>query len=170
LTIGEEIFDVVDDQDRIIGQDTRSRIHRLKLKHRAVHVLVFNSRGDLFLQKRSLNKDSSPGLWDSSAAGHLDKGEGYDKCAMRELEEELGLRVMQPPERLLKLDACEDTGHEFVWVYRLNHDGPFKLNPEELETGAWYAPAVVNIWMQERPAELSTTLRLIWKERDYLLP
>lgn len=166
----EEFFDVVDDFDRVVGRDTRSRIHELNLKHRAAHVLVFNSKGKLFLQKRSHSKDSSPGLWDSSAAGHLDSGEDYDDCALRELEEELGIRPSQPPERLLKLEACEDTGYEFVWVYRLIDDGPFQLNAEEIETGAWYEPVAVNIWIEQQPNELSTTLRLIWKERDYVLP
>src|SRR5688572_31217226 len=90
--MAEEIFDVVNERDEVIGQKPRSEIHRLKLKHRAVHVLVFNSKGQLFLQKRSMTKDCFPGTWDSSASGHLDCGEEYDACARRELREELGDR------------------------------------------------------------------------------
>ena len=59
--------------------------------HRAVHILVFNQRGELFLQKRSMSKDNDPGMWDSSAAGHVDSGESYLDCATREIEEELGV-------------------------------------------------------------------------------
>ena len=70
----EEIFDVVNERDEVIGQKPRSEIHRLKLNHRAVHVLVFNSRRELFLQKRSMKKDCFPGTWDSSASGHLASG------------------------------------------------------------------------------------------------
>src|SRR3989442_704060 len=88
--MSEEIFDVVNEGDEVIGQKPRSEIHRLNLKHRAVHVLVFNARGELFLQKRSMKKDCFPGAWDSSASGHLDTGESYDACAVRELREELG--------------------------------------------------------------------------------
>src|SRR5262252_72609 len=114
----EEIFDVVNERDEVIGRETRSKVHRLGLKHRAVHVLVFNGRGQIFLQKRSMKKDRQPGLWDSSASGHLNAGEDYDACAVRELGEELGLKISAPPERLFKLNASAETDQEHVWVYR----------------------------------------------------
>src|SRR6266571_6880500 len=103
--MSEEIFDVVNEHDEVTGQQTRSEVHRLGLKHRAVHVLVFNDRGEVFLQKRSMKKDRQPGVWDSSASGHVDTGEDYDACAVRELGEELGLHVSAPPRRLHKLAA-----------------------------------------------------------------
>src|SRR6266850_1764164 len=111
--MSEEIFDVVNDRDEVIGQQRRSEVHRLGLKHRAVHVLVFNSRGQIFLQKRSLQKDRQPGLWDSSASGHLDCGEDYDACAVREVREEIGLNLSAPPLRLFKLAAGAETDQEF---------------------------------------------------------
>src|ERR1700722_1586072 len=126
----EEIFDVVNERDEVVGQNTRREVHRLGLKHRAVHVLVFNQKGEIFLQKRSMAKDTFPGAWDSSASGHVDSGEDYDACAVRELEEELGLKVAAPPRRLFKMPACAETGQEFVWVYQLESDGPFVLHPE----------------------------------------
>src|SRR5512141_2500878 len=98
----EEIFDVVNERDLVVGQQSRSEVHRLGLMHRAVHVLLFNAAGLVFLQKRSMKKDRQPGLWDSSASGHVDSGEDYDACAVRELREELGLTVMEPPWRLFK--------------------------------------------------------------------
>src|SRR3989454_5639457 len=107
--MSEEIFDVVNDRDEVTGQRPRSEVHRLGLKHRAVHVLVFNLRGEVFLQKRSMKKDCFPGKWDSSASGHLDCGEDYDACAVRELQEEIGLELATPPRRLFKIDACADT-------------------------------------------------------------
>ena len=116
--MSEEIFDVVNERDEVVGQNTRREVHRLGLKHRAVHVLVFNSRGETFLQKRSMNKDREPGKWDSSASGHVDSGEDYDACAVRELREEIGLSVAEAPERLFKIAACPETDAEFVWVYR----------------------------------------------------
>src|SRR4051812_43778026 len=114
----EEIFDIVDEHDVVIGQRPRGEVHRTGLRHRAVHVLVFNSRGEVFLQKRSMLKDCFPGAWDSSASGHLQPGETYDDCAMREVEEELGFRLPTVPERLFKVAACAQTGQEFVWAYR----------------------------------------------------
>src|SRR5262245_49045805 len=124
--MAEEVFDIVNERDEVVGQKPRSEVHRLKLNHRAVHVLVFNSRGELFLQKRSMKKDCCPGTWDSSASGHLDSGESYDACCVRELREEIGLA--DAPERLFKVAACPETGHEFVWVYRCWAEGPFKLD------------------------------------------
>src|SRR6267378_2415525 len=158
----EEIFDVVNERDEVIDRQPRSEVHRLGLKHRATHVLVFNSRGEVFLQKRSMQKDRQPGLWDSSASGHVNVGEEYDACAVRELREEIGLAVTQPLERLFKLDACEETDQEFTWVYRCRHDGPLELNEEEIERGGWFAPAEVTHWMTERPQDFAGALALIW--------
>jgi isopentenyldiphosphate isomerase len=160
--MNEEIFDVVNDCDEVIDRKPRSEVHRLGLKHRATHVLVFNSRGEVFLQKRSMKKDRQPGVWDSSASGHLASGEGYDACAVRELREEIGLTVAQTPERLFKIDACEETDQEFVWVYRCQHDGPFALHPDEIDEGGWFTPADVTQWMKERPQDFATALLLIW--------
>ena len=160
--MSEEIFDVVDGRDEIIGRQTRREVHRLGLKHRAVHVLVFNSRGQIFLQKRSMKKDCFPGKWDSSASGHLDSGEDYDACAVRELQEELGFQVLQPLKRLFKIDACSETGQEFVWIYRCEAEGPFTLHPEEIERGDWFTPASVDRWMAERPDDFAGALLLIW--------
>ena len=162
--MAEEILDVVDDHDEVIGQQPRSEIHRLKLNHRAVHVLVFNSRGELFLQKRTMKKDCFPGAWDSSASGHLASAESYDACAVRELREEIGLEPARPPERLFKVAACPETGQEFVWVYRCAGEGPFKLDPEEIERGGWFAPVALNRWLSENPGEFATGFVRIWNE------
>ena len=158
-----EIFDVVNERDEVIGQQSRSEVHRLGLMHRAVHVLVFNAAEQAFLQKRSMTKDRQPGLWDSSASGHVDAGEDYDACAVRELGEEIGLRLNAVPERLFKLAACADTDQEHVWVYRCEAEGPFRLHPEEIERGGWFAAAEVTRWMEERPQDFASALLLIWK-------
>jgi isopentenyldiphosphate isomerase len=162
--MSEEIFDVVNDRDEVIDRRPRSEVHRLGLKHRATHVLVFNARGEVFLQKRSMKKDRQPGVWDSSASGHLDSGEEYDACAVRELREEIGLVVAETPRRLFKIDGCEETDQEFVWVYRCEAEGPFALHPEEIDAGGWFAPDEVSRWMKERPQDFASALLLIWKK------
>ena len=159
----EEIFDVVNERDEVIGQKSRREVHRLGLMHRAVHVLVFNAAGQVFLQKRSMMKDRQPGLWDSSASGHVDSGENYDTCSVRELGEEIGLQLPAVPKRLFKLPACAETDQEHVWVYHCQAEGPFRLHPEEIERGGWFAPAEVTRWMGERPEEFASALLLIWK-------
>src|SRR5512137_1073782 len=125
----EEVFDVVNERDEVIGRAPRGEVHRLGLLHRAVHVLVFNARGQVFLQKRSMKKDQQPGVWDSSASGHVDSGEDYDACAVREMREEIGLAIARCPQRLFKLAACPKTDQEHVWVYRCEAEGPFTLHP-----------------------------------------
>lgn len=162
--MAEEIFDVVNERDEVIGKRPRSEVHRLGLMHRATHVLVFNKRGQVFLQKRSMNKDRQPGLWDSSASGHVDSGEHYDTCVVRELREEIGLQVPQVPRRLFKLPASAETDQEHVWVYRCEAEGPFRLHPEEIECGDWFEPNEVTRWMKERPEDFASALLVIWKK------
>ena len=91
----EDIFDVVDEFDKVIGQKPRSEVHAEGLRHRAVHVLVFNEDNELFMQKRSKTKDTWPGAWDGSCTGHVDAGEDYKEAAHRELQEELGWREIE---------------------------------------------------------------------------
>lgn len=162
--MSEEIFDIVNERDEVIGQAPRKEVHARGLWHRAVHVLVFNSQGQVFLQKRSMKKDTARGKWDSSSSGHVDTGEDYDACAVRELREELGLEVAQVSERVFKIDACQETGWEFCWVYRCASEGPFELHPDEIETGAWFTPEEVNRWVEERPQEFASAFVLIWKK------
>jgi isopentenyldiphosphate isomerase len=160
--MAEEIFDVVNERDEVIGAKPRSHVHAKGLLHRAVHVLVFNSRGEVFLQKRSMLKDTAKGKWDSSTSGHLDSSEHYDACAVRELREEIGLSDVRP-ERLFKIDACRETGWEFCWVYRCDGEGPFTLHPDEIETGAWCAADFVTKWISEKPQEFASAFRLVWE-------
>jgi isopentenyldiphosphate isomerase len=162
--MNEEIFDIVNDRDEVIGRRPRSQVHREGHKHRAVHVLVFNARGEIFLQKRSMAKDCFPGTWDSSASGHVDSGEDYDACAVRELGEEIGLAVAAAPGRLFKIDACAETGQEFCWVYRMESEGPFVLHPEEIERGDWFTPARVTEWIHQQPADFASGFVLIWRK------
>ena len=161
--MSEEIFDVVNEKDEVIDQRPRSEVHRLGLHHRAVHLFLFNARSEVFLQKRSKLKDNHPSVWDSSASGHLDSGEDYDPCVMRECAEELGVRLIEQPERLYKVDSCAATGQEFVWLYRGNHEGPFKLQESEVETGGWFAPENVDRWIECSPGDFAPAFVMLWK-------
>ncbi len=158
----DELFDVVDEQDRVTGQLARREVHRLKLRHRAVHLLVVNRAGQVFLHQRSMQKDLFPGVWDSSAAGHVGAGENYDGTAARELAEELGCHPQTPPRPLFKIEAREETGQEFVWVYRVDDEGPFVLQAEEIERGDWFTPAQIDRWIAERPQELAPAFLYLW--------
>jgi isopentenyldiphosphate isomerase len=158
----DELFDVVDKQDRVTGQAARREVHARGWRHRAVHLLVVNAAGRVFLQKRSKTKDLFPGIWDSSAAGHVGAGEDYDGTAVRELAEEIGCRPAHPPRPLFKIEARAETGQEFVWVYRVDDEGPFVLQVEEVERGDWFSPEEIDRWMAGRPHELAPAFLFIW--------
>ncbi|RME70977.1 MAG: NUDIX domain-containing protein [Verrucomicrobia bacterium] len=160
---GEEWFDVVDENDQPVGRERRSEVHRRGLRHRAVHVEVFDEAGRIFLQRRSMSKDTAPGCWDSSASGHVDAGETYDACAVRELGEELGWRPREAPQRLFKLEACAETGQEFVWVYRADWDGKaFTLHPDEIADGAWFTPSKVDALIAREPEAVARSFAYLW--------
>ena len=159
-----ELFDVVDAQDRVIGQAPRGEVHAKNLLHRATHVMVHDADGKLFLQRRSLGKDTFPGCWDSSCSGHLDTGEDYPAAARRELGEEIGWHDASLPLRpLLKLSACAETGHEFIQIYLLGPiAGPFDLNPAEIIEGRWHTLAEIDALIREQPGQVAGALRLLW--------
>ncbi len=158
----EEWFDVVNECDEVVGRATRREVHARSLRHRAVHVLVLDDTERVFLQKRSMAKDMAPGLWDSSCSGHLDAGEDYDAAAIRELGEEIGVQGAKPA-RWFRIEACAETAQEFCWVYRLRHNGPFVLHPEEIERGEWMAPPALARWMAKQPEDFSPAFRLVWR-------
>lgn len=158
----DELFDIVDGEDRVIGKARRADVHAQGLLHRAVHLLVQRSDGAVFLQRRSLQKDSQPGKWDSSASGHLDAGEEYAAAARRELVEELG--IVAEPAEIGRLSASRETGQEFVRIYRVEHEGPFTLHPEEIMDGGWFTPQEVAIWIQDKPETIAPCFAAVWRE------
>lgn len=134
----QEPLPVVDEEDRPQGTRPRWLIHRHGLRHRAVHVLVFDGQGRLYLQRRSPAKDTFPGRWTSSASGHVDPGEDYQAAAARELLEELGLTA--PLTFLGKIAAQPATGMEFSAVYRAQTTQAPRPNPSEIAEGRFFAP------------------------------
>ncbi|MFP4204247.1 MAG: NUDIX hydrolase [Opitutales bacterium] len=159
---GEEIFDVVDEKDSVLHSAPRSVVHRERLMHRAIHVFVFNRRGQLFLQRRSLDKDTAPGKWVSSCSGHLNSGEDYDTAAARELEEELGIAPPEDLVRVLKESACHPTGNEFVCVYQCTSEGPFQLDADEISDGKWIDLETLEAWLREQPRDFAWSFVHLW--------
>ncbi len=156
----EEIFDVVDADDVVLRQATRGEVHAGRLVHRAVHVFVFNKRGDLLLQKRSSLKDLCPGLWDSSVSGHLDAGEDYPAAARRELAEEMGISA--EAEEIAKLAPSEETGWEHVRLYRARHDGALRFPAAEVEAAVWFPMDEIDAWVATQPDDFAPGFRQCW--------
>jgi len=149
----EEIFDVVDENDRVIGQAPRSVVHAQKLAHRAVHVFVFNSRGELLLQKRSARKDEYPLCYTSSASGHLGAGETYEAAAPRELEEELGLSARL--EWLAKFSAGPDTSQEHTVLYCTTTDVLPQFDVDEIDAISFHPIDDIALMIERQPAIFS---------------
>jgi isopentenyl-diphosphate delta-isomerase type 1 len=138
--VADELFDLVDENGRVIGRAPRAACHAdPRLLHRAVHVFVLNAHDEIFLQRRSRTKDIQPGKWDTSVGGHVALGESFEQAAQREMAEELGLRDLQP-QLLHQYIWRSPVESELVRTYRCTHGGPFSLQAEEIEEGRFFAP------------------------------
>ncbi|MBN1406724.1 MAG: NUDIX domain-containing protein [Calditrichaceae bacterium] len=135
----EEWFDIVDERGNVINKAPRSQVHgNPNLIHQTVHLHVFNSKNQLFLQKRVANKDLYPGRWDTAVGGHVDSGETVDAALKRESMEELGIELHQakPLFRYIMRNQWES---EMIHAFEIIHDGPFNLDPKEIETGRFWS-------------------------------
>ncbi len=159
-----EFFDVVDERDQVIGVEPRGVVHARDLRHRAVHLFVFNAAGELFLQKRSPWKDRHPGKWDSSASGHLDHGEEYLHAARRELAEELGVSGEVGLQEIGALGAAESTGWEFIRLFRCEHEGPFRWPAAEIEWGGFFPLEVIGRWIDAAPGDFAPGFLDCWRQ------
>lgn len=137
------MLDIVNEKDQIIGQAPRREIHGDPSRiHRVAHVLVFNPRGELFLQKRSFLKDVQPGKWDTSVGGHLEPGEEYLAGALREMEEELGIRAVAV-NFLYKYLHRNDYETEFVSTFSCLWEGNIRTCRQEIEEGRYWSLAEI---------------------------
>lgn len=97
-----EYIDILNDKGELTGEKaTRSDVHKYGYCHRAIHVLLINSKNEILLQKRAANKEKHPNLWDISCAGHLSSGDTSIAGAMREFEEELGIKANEEDMKLI---------------------------------------------------------------------
>jgi isopentenyldiphosphate isomerase len=134
---GAELVDVVDEAGRVVATVSRREMRARRLAHRSVYVLVFDRRGALFVHLRTADKDVYPSHWDVAIGGVLAAGESFDDGARREVREELGVELA--PERLFPFRWTDRANDVHGMVYRAEHDGPFRLQPEEIVRGEFVA-------------------------------
>jgi mutator protein MutT len=134
-----EKFPIVDEEGRVIGAATRGECHDgSRLLHPVVHLHVFNSQGEVYLQKRPEWKDIQPGKWDSSVGGHIDYGETPEQALVREVHEELGITDFKA-ERVGRYVFESRRERELVYVHRTTYDGPVRPSADELDGGRFWS-------------------------------
>lgn len=133
-----EIFPLVDDEGRVVGKATRGECHSgSKLLHPVVHLHVFNTQGDIYLQRRPEWKDIQPGKWDTAVGGHIDYGETPEEALRREVREELGITDFIP-EFVDKYVFESQRERELVYVNRTTYDGLISPSTDELDGGRFW--------------------------------
>lgn len=170
--MAEEILEIVDVSGRTIGRAPRSVLHgNPSLMHKVVHVLVFNDKGHLLLQKRSMTKDVAPGRWDTSVGGHMSPDEDLISAVRRETEEELGI-TPECPEFLYSYIHSNNYETELVFTHACVHNGPFVYNAEEIdELRFWDCAALqeamgTGVFSDNFESELSRYCLHIQPQRD----
>jgi len=136
----EEWFPVVDEDGIEISRAPRSICHdgKSKLLHPVVHLHLFNSKSELFLQKRSMTKDLLPGYWDTSVGGHADPGESIEETLRRESMEELGLSGFEYS-FITKYIWETARERELVYSFRGRSDLLPVINRDEIEAGRFWS-------------------------------
>jgi len=162
-----ELFNIVDETDKVIGQARRGEAHKdKKLIHRSVSILVFNDRDELYLQKRSTTKDTDPLKWTVSASGHVGVGDNYEETAHRELREELGIDTEITFIDKFLCRAPKET--EMTAVFKAFHNGPFELNKEEISEGKFFSQKELNKVVKKGEIILSFMGRKVLKRMGWI--
>jgi isopentenyl-diphosphate delta-isomerase len=144
---------IVDAQDNIVGAEDRAKAVSKGLIVRVVRVFLFNSKGEVLIQKRASNVHL-PHLWDQSAGGHVDEGEEYMEAAEREMAEEIGIRGVALKELAKYYTASEygDTAYKrYNMLYCAISDKPVQINPDEVAETRWLTPQALQTIMQQSP-------------------
>ncbi len=125
----EEMVEIVDEEDNVVGRATRKDAHRKNLLHRLAHVVVENSKGEILVLTRARNIEVWPG-WKSNVGGHVDSGENYETAARRELFEEIGIRGKL--ENFGKVLVRDGKYSHMTACFKAKSNGPFKADKSEI--------------------------------------
>lgn len=169
MSDSQEILDIVDKDDRVIGQASRQEIHNKALLHRSVNMLLFRNR-EIFLQKRSKDKKSFPSIWDLSCAEHVLSGETYQEAAVRGFWEELGIKVTV--ERIREVHSQDNSyfieGNkvvdiELVELYKTEYLGEIKLDPVEVMEGIFLSIPDIKKMVRKNSSQFTPWFLDEWK-------
>ena len=155
----QEKLNIVDENDNIVGKESREKIHKEGLLHREINVWFYNKKGEVIFQKRAMDQDTNPGLLDATAGGHTDLGEDYDKAAIREIGEETGLKLDLNQLRFIKkvkfqsIDKQTDAINnrfQHHYVYEYNDDINKLLVSEGQGFELWPIEKILNVSEEDK--------------------
>ena len=154
-----ELFEIVDDDNCIIGTARRDECHgNPKLIHRTAHVIVYHPDGRILLQKRTLDKDIQPGRWDTAVGGHLNPGEDFKAAAKREMGEELGVLLDLPLTHLFDARIRNEIESENIRVFSTVYAGPFDFLTEEIDEIKFWTVKELQTTIKEKPGIFTPNL------------
>lgn len=145
--MAEEMVDLVDRENRVVGRAERRKVRSENLLHRGVGILVQNGLGQVYVHQRTSTKDVFPSLYDMFVGGVVESGESYDQAARREAVEELG--ASGEPEFLFEHLYEGPANRSFIRVYRVRYDGPISHQESEIAWGAWMDHERLEGWSRE---------------------
>lgn len=154
----DKLITIVDENDNVVGAETRKNARKRGLRHRIVRIFLVNAAGQILLQRRSLELDDNPGKWDQSAGGHVDEGEDYEEAAIRETQEELGVAVKElvhAGKMYIERPAQDGFIRRFQAVFIAPYDGPVRPNKEEVAEVQWFSPNEIDDLYAARPDDFT---------------
>lgn len=158
----EERVIVITPSNRFKKIAPREEVRRQNLWHRGAFILIFNSKGEVMVNQRSLEKDVYPGLWEIGPAGTVKAGESVRQTAIRELPEEIGVNVRLNPLFVFRFE--DNHTREIGTVYIAISDGPFKFKDGEVVASKFYSPEELNAEIEKNPEKFTPDSVFMWKE------
>lgn len=158
---------LVDPQDQVLGKMEKLEVHEKGLLHRAFSIFLFNSKGEMLIQQRALEKYHSPGLWTNACCSHPSPGESLEQACSRRLMEELGISAELSYMFQFTYRAELENGlieHELDHVYTGTYEGNIPFNPQEIKAIKWLKPTDLIIDIEQNPNHYTAWFKIIIKD------
>jgi isopentenyl-diphosphate delta-isomerase len=149
---------IVNEQDEIIGHKERDNVSFQDI-YRITNLWVNDSKGNILLSRRSLNKKVNPGLWSTAVSGTVEEGETYESNIIKEAEEEIGLQDLKPifDRKIRRTTKRQYFSQWFKAV--VNHDYPFVKQEKEVSDIKWFSKAELKQSLRETPEIFLTSVK-----------
>lgn len=163
----DEMVTLVDENDKELGSEEKIKTHKEGRLHRAFSIFIFNSKGEMLLQKRAKSKYHSGGLWSNACCSHPRPGENLEYAAHRRLKEEMGFDCdLRKVFHFIYKTSLDNklTEHEFDHVFIGDYDGVVKINPEEAEDFKWIKIDILKESVQRHPENYTEWFKIALSE------